>query len=238
MREYRGPDGDHRIWYEPEEIEAIFEGELRRSKLMPSLSNPVTDVERFIESHLHVALDQYAELPQDTLGLTSFANPAHPWISINATLTEEAESSPVGSGVRGRWRATLAHEAAHVVLHRGLFDPQLALLQHPLAATTTTSASLFRCSATDVTAVVDSELARRKGSYDWREVQANKGMAALLMPRPIFRRVLLLAQSELGSAQLLPGEIDNEALIGRLATTCEVSRQSASIRVQTISERV
>jgi len=235
MREYPGPEGDPRIWYEPDEIEDIFEGELRRAKLVPRITSPVVEVERFIESHLKVRLDQFAELPSDVLGLTTFDGGKSPVISISGELSESAESNPSNMGIVGRWRATLAHEAAHVVLHRYLFDPAMARLQHPLAATTVKSAGLFRCSNGDIDAVSDSELARRNARSDWREVQANKGMAALLMPRALFNRVRLLTQGEIFSSLLAPTPSEREELVARLSSMFRVSKQMTSIRLETLS---
>jgi hypothetical protein len=72
MQWYYGPEGDQRIWYESDEIEAIAEDELRRAGLMPSPDDPVTDLERLIEGHLKAQLDQYAQLPEGVLGVTQF----------------------------------------------------------------------------------------------------------------------------------------------------------------------
>ena len=233
MREYQGPEGDPRIWYEPEEIEEIFQAELRRSRLAPPVESPTVDVERFIESHLKVSVDQYAELPQEVLGLTRFDQGRPPKISINATLTEAVEADPSNLGLSGRWRATLAHEAAHVVLHRHLFDPQMAGLSKPLMPSTASNSALFRCAASDISPVSESDLQRRKGQTDWREVQANRGMAALLMPASLFRRVVLRTQAEV-SISGSTTTFDKEALVAQIAAKCGVSRQAASIRIDTL----
>jgi len=137
VRWYRGPEGDQRIWYEAEEIEQIAEDELQRAGLTPEPSSPVTDLERFIESHLGADLDQYAELDADVLGLTRFDPGQRPAVSINKALTESAENQQARSGVAGRWRATLGHEASHVLFHRYLFDADLnqpALFDPPSAS--------------------------------------------------------------------------------------------------------
>jgi len=90
---YPGPDGQPRIWYEPEEIEGIAEEELRRAKLTPTLDNPVTDLEHLVEVHLKAKLDQYAELPEDVLGVTHFQSRQKIHVSISKALTESAEES-------------------------------------------------------------------------------------------------------------------------------------------------
>jgi uncharacterized membrane protein YeaQ/YmgE (transglycosylase-associated protein family) len=183
MKWYRSADGEPRIWYSETEIEHIAEDELARGRLTPRATTPVTDLEAFIESHLDADLDQYADLPGDVLGLTRFEPGSRPVVLINAELTSAADEAAPGTGARGRFRATTAHEAAHVFLHRYLFDPVLeqpALFETPTGGGQRPPDGLMRCLARDVGMTARS---------DWREVQANRGMAALLMPRAVFRRV-------------------------------------------------
>ena len=116
MQWYFGPEGDQRIWYEPEDIEQIATEQLRRADLMPTLDDPVTDVERLIEVHLRAELDLYADLPDGVLGLTQFPARGAPKVLIDSALTEAREPSDASAGVVGRWRATLAHEASHIFL--------------------------------------------------------------------------------------------------------------------------
>jgi len=220
MKYYKGPEGDQRIWFDENEIEAIAEDELRKAKLLPTTEKPVTDLERLIEGHLGAALDQYAELEQGVLGLTEFVPGRSPAISISRDLTGSAldDDDPL-PGLRGRWRATLAHEASHVLLHRFLFelDPNQAQLFGDEAIVSLTGQRLMRCLKRDVGA--------RAGGSDWREVQANRGMAALLMPRRVFTKV---ANSEMGTKAGLA------VVVARLAERFEVSKQAARIRLTTL----
>lgn len=224
MRWYRGPEGDQRIWYEPDEIEQIVDDELARAGLTPRPSAPVTDLERFIESHLKADLDQYAELPPDVLGLTRFVPGRPAAISINADLTGVVDDSEHATqGLRGRWRATFAHEASHVLLHRYLFEPdfnQVPLFDHP--ATPAPAGGLMRCLQRDITPV----------AHDWREVQANRGMAALLMPRMTFRRVTFQRIAAAGLTAVTAGSTAAKALAADLAATFAVSVQAATIRLE------
>lgn len=218
MRTYRGPEGDERIWFEDDEIERIMEDELRRANLMPTLENSVVDVEGFVENFLKVTLDQHAELKKDILGLTEFRSGKVPAIRINKDLTGSAmDADWCPPGIQGRWRATVAHEAAHVVLHRMLFefdDSETALFD-----VSDTGHSLLRCLKRDV--------AYRSRTTDWREVQANRGMAALLMPTTTFVRA---ARKEY--VDLNPTTVD--AATRRLATQFAVSREAAAIRLRTL----
>ncbi len=188
MQWYSGPEGDQRIWYEAEDIEQIATEQLRRAELMPTLKDPVTDVERLIEVHLRAELDLYADLPDGVLGLTEFPARGAPKVSIDGALTEAQDTEGAATGVVGRWRATLAHEAAHIFLHRYLFDPEMAQLAGHSGFVNPNEGGLMRCLHRDISPVTAEWNAARRRP-DWREVQANRAMAALLMPRRIFRRL-------------------------------------------------
>src|ERR1700744_5239839 len=102
MQWYLGPDGDQRIWYESDEIEQIVSDELRRAGLTPNRNDPVVDLERFIEDHLGCELDQYAQLPDDVLGMTRFPANHRPLVSINASLTQACDDERPAPGSLGR----------------------------------------------------------------------------------------------------------------------------------------
>ena len=222
MRSYRGPSGDQRLWFDDGEIDTIMEAELCRAGLMPEIDGLPVDIEAFVEDHLEATLDQYAELPGAILGLTEFAPGAVPAIQLNRDLTGSAmDAEWCPPGIAGRWRATLAHEGAHVVLHRSLFDidqGQTSLFE----VAEPTDDRLLRCLKRDVV--------YRGGSSDWREVQANRGMAALLMPKPLF---LDAARSRLHDSR--PSSI--EAATRDLARVFAVSREATAIRLSTLGFR-
>jgi hypothetical protein len=227
MRQYRGPSGDERIWFEPLEIEQMMTSELRKAGLMPVDAAPSVKLEAFIERHLKVKLDQHADLPPNVLGVTQFFEGKEPTISINRDLTGSAldeDDSPPGQ--LGRWRATLAHEAGHVLLHRSLFEfavGNMNLFGSPSSGDG--GRQLLRCLKRDATYT---------SGGDWREIQANQAMAALLMPKGLFVK---LARAEMGkvfpSRETIPvgGE---DRIAARLAPALEVSRQAARIRLTTV----
>jgi hypothetical protein len=229
MRWYRGPEGDERLWLERSEIETIMEDELRKAHLLPAMEDPVVDIERLLERHLHVELDQYADLSPDVLGLTEFRPGQAPRVLINKDLTGSAmDADWVPPGIEGRWRATLGHEGVHVVLHRALFE--LNADQGSLFGTEagTSRAQMMRC--------LKREVAFGARASDWREVQANRGMAALLMPRSVF---LGVAKEELRERRIAGGRLSagsEEVLdVARiLAERFAVSRQATSIRLATL----
>lgn len=236
MKWYAGPEGDQRIWYEFEEIELIAEDELRRAKLIPPASRPVTDLERFIEEHLKVKLDQYCDLPDGVLGISQFQARRSPTISISRGLTELAECDTPPAGALGRWRATMAHEAAHVLLHRYLFEPGLAPhAPSGLDAPKKESTGLMRCLTGDVVPVNDNNWAQVRRKSDWREVQANRGMAALLMPSRTFNRVAALQLSALSMSSVTRGSTNATTLATAMAELFKVSKQAATIRLESLS---
>lgn len=225
MKTYRRRDGSEALWFEDGEIDTLAEAELQRASLSPSGDTPAVDIEKFIERHLRVVLDQHAELPDDVLGVTEFITGKQPRIAINKDLTRWAlddDMSPPGS--LGRWRATLAHEAAHVLLHRSLFEPPegtLALFADGPAPTP----KLHRCLKREVTF---------RPASDWREVQANQGMAGLLMPRSIFATFARAEIEKLHpAADRIPAGAE-DAVAAILAPKFEVSRQAARIRLTTL----
>lgn len=228
MKRYPGRDGSKRLWFEPSEIEEIMEHELGKAQLMPTPDRGSTDIEAFLERHLKVQCDQYAPLPPDILGLTQFRAGRKPYVQINQDLTQTALDDDDRPGwIVGRWRATLAHEASHVILHACLFacDPDQRTLfdmdgdddEH----------SLHRCLKRDVLF--------RGQATDWREVQANMGMAALLMPRKVFVAVCNQVIDEAGwGRNLIADSPQCRFLIRTLAEQFEVSRQAAAIRLETL----
>lgn len=227
MKQYRGANGEERLWFRPSEIERMMTSELQRAGLMPTEAAPVVDLEAFIERHLGATLDQYGELAPDVLGVTEFFEGKPPKVSINRDLTgsalDEDESPP---GRLGRWRATVAHEAGHVLLHRCLFEfavGNMSLFGSQQAGDG--SRQLHRCLKRDATYA---------SGGDWREVQANQAMAALLMPKPFFATI---ARAEAG--RLFPGSDaipagSEDRVAARLAPLLGVSRQAARIRLTTV----
>jgi hypothetical protein len=230
MRWYRGPEGDERLWLEPSEIETIMEDELRKAELLPSIDHPAVEIEGFLEVHLQAELDQYAELDPDVLGVTEFRPGRTPRVLINKDLTGSAmDAEWVPPGIEGRWRATLGHEAVHVVLHRALFElngDQGSLFGSEVA--TSGPHQMMRC--------LKREVSFGTRGSDWREVQANRGMAALLMPRVVF---LPVANAEIRERGVAGGRLpaDSPAVLDvarQLAERFAVSRQAAAIRLTTL----
>jgi hypothetical protein len=221
--------GEERLWFVEDEIETIVEAELAKAGLLPTLDSPVVDIERFVESHLNVQFDPYATLPADVLGQTDFRVGERPLVMINADLTGAAlddDDSPLG--LQGRWRATVAHEGCHVILHRCLFNlnPSQGSLFDFGDGAEEPPARLQRCLKRDV--------AYARAGSDWREVQANQGMAALLMPKPVFAAVCRVEFERLGVERIEQHTPVADSLARRMAELFQVSRQAAAIRLSTL----
>ena len=230
MKEYRSSTGERRLWFEPGEIEDRMSDELRKAGMLAGAESPAVDLEEFLEFGLRVKLDTYARLDHDVLGVTEFRSGLDPLVSVSAELTSEMDQSPRSLGLRGRWRATLAHEAAHVILHRGLLDvpsEQGQLFEFDEES----RPSLFRCLARDVSFSISNS--------DWKEAQANMGMAALLMPGDVFSEVLRAVVGAETSGDGLtdvpgPETPEYKTVILELCRRFEVSRQAAGIRLKTL----
>ncbi len=156
-----------RPWIAFDEIERTAADALKAAGLWPSAGSLRVDIEALVEVHLGAVVDYGADLDRNTLGYTVFDT--RPRVVVNRELTDLAGAPAAPLGLRGRWRATLAHEAAHILLHRGRYG-----VGRSSAAQTSPRGFASEDSAEDL------------GPGSWREVQANMGMAALLMPRQPF----------------------------------------------------
>ena len=226
MNVYRSRDGEERLWYETDEIERLSDAQLRAAKLMPTVEETVTNLETLVERHLGAELDQYADLPDGVLGATTFRPDGSVLVQIASDITEAADgASHDATGPLGRWRATMAHEASHVILHRRLFA------QHGGSAVMLgrADAGLGPCLHRDIAPVRGTDTEQR--STGWKEVQANMGMAALLMPRSVFKRA---ARTVIADAALDRHRARGVAIVEELARQFRVSKQAAQIRMLTL----
>jgi len=227
MKSYRGRDGKQQLWFKPGEIDDWMEAELRRAKLYPTPDEPAVDIESFVDRHLQVALEQYAALESHVLGQARFERGQKPKVLINRVLTElavDAEHPP--AWLRSKWRMTMAHEATHVLLHKCLYatDPDQRTFgwENEDAAE---AGCTYHC--------LERNLEGGWRGGDRREVQANNGMAALLMPKAFFLAVCEAERRGLsiGPHDLVKGSREANRLARRVAGLCDVSVESAAIRL-------
>lgn len=207
-------DGRRRLWYEPHEIETLGEALLSDAGLLPTIDAPRVDVESLLEQHLRAEVDYGATTPPGVLGYTVFGEPVR--VSIDRRLTDRATVDGATAGDIGRWRATLAHEAAHILLHGSLFA---------VDAGGRVPRSFARCSGATIERATEPK--------DWREIQANLGMAALLMPASVFDAMLtrlLLAETKPPIPPVPTDSRLGRIVVDTVVDAFQVSRQAAGIR--------
>jgi Zn-dependent peptidase ImmA (M78 family) len=120
-------------------------------------------------------------------------------------------------------------------LHRYLFDSDMAPLTNRLPEQAPPGGSaVMRCLHRDVNDVSTQDWGRASRRQDWREVQANRGMAALLMPSRTFRDVAFDQMTKLGLSNLHSSSDSAETLATAVAGIFQVSKQAALIRLGTL----
>jgi len=215
-----------------EEIERRMADRLHRAGMMPTLEEPVLDLEAFVEHEngLGASLDDFALLPPDVMGVVTFLPGRRDRMEINRDLSELGEKDTTA---RARCRSTIAHEASHIVLHRDILMPcanqiQLFSLDDDPAGYTQTCLKQdfgWRGSASR--------------EEDYLEIQANKGMAALLLPCPVFYPMAQLALRDWESRRHTDDARahfqERTSLIRGWADLFVVSRQVVDIRLRTLN---
>ena len=168
VRSNTGPFAE-RPYYKDQEIEHICGDALRKVALLPSSPQAIR-IDRFIEKYFSV-VPAYEDLPEGVLGLTRFGQSGVQEVVVAKSLDEDT-----GTVAERRVRTTLAHEGGHGLLHTHLF------------VLATPSRNLFGdFSEPDKPKVlcrdVGSQPTQAPGySGQWWEFQANRAMAALLLP--------------------------------------------------------
>jgi hypothetical protein len=199
----------YRLWYEEAEIDSIMEDELRRAGNPRLNGGEAVDVDAFIENHLHVS-PQFLSLPTGVQGATDFFPDGRVEMRVSGGLSERAS---LERGAEHLMRSTLAHEGAHVCLHRQLFLRQ--------------TEALFGGRPSRRELCRDVRFVGRGYSGEWWEWQANRGMAALLLPKSEIVRIARTARAN--------GDPPDEALVAEISQRYLVSRQAAQLRLEQFS---
>jgi Zn-dependent peptidase ImmA (M78 family) len=146
-------------------------------ELMPDSPGPVR-IERYCEKRWGFSED-YVHLPKGVLGKAKFSEGGLDVIQINRELSED--SSEMGNI---RTRSTLAHEIGHGELHSGRYAEKIRherlqgeSFEAPMAARRIIETACRK------------EQIFRFQKDEWWEIQANKFMAAVLMPKHLLRQV-------------------------------------------------
>jgi hypothetical protein len=211
-------------FYIPEKrIERQAEERLTTLGLMPSSPGPVA-VEKYCDRRWGFAED-YVDLPKGILGKAEFSENGLESIHVSRALDD---SSPMGII---RTRSTIAHEIGHGELHEEKFIAKLIhdhaqgdLFLKPTASLT---------SANRVATVCRENQIFGYNKDEWWEIQANKFMAALLMPPSLLRQVFEEWNEEFPREEWPP----IYSLDYVIADTFKVSQQMARIAANRLWER-
>jgi len=225
MKTYRATSGPftEAVYYEPKDIEQICLDELRANGLLPDSPQPIR-IERFLEKKFSVT-PVYEDLPEGILGFTRFSSKGVEQIVISRSLSEEGTKV-----AERRLSTTMAHEAGHGLLHAHLFALQgvtSSLFSHDVDMT----ARKILCRGELV--LGGRTPADRRYDGRWWEVQANRAIGALLLPRPLVHGALdsvLSARGSFGSRVLEAARRQEAALL--LAEVFDVNPTVAKIRLQ------
>ena len=195
--------------------------QLTACRLIPDAPGPVA-VEKFCDRKWGVPED-YQALDSDVMGLTSFTYKGLDRIVINTVLEED--SSPTG---RRRMRSTLAHEIGHAVLHEDLFVEKLIFERN--------QGELFGAMNRSAPAAIvcrNNDIFGAPKKVQWWEIQANKFMAAVLLPKPLFLRVVAPPLSDYDDTQASAKDRVSRyyRTIDTVSDTFNVSREMARIAV-------
>ena len=206
-------------YYTDRQIELVALEELGKADLLPKTPEAIR-VERFVEKRFGVS-PSYENLPDGVLGFTRFSGKGVEEIVISRSLDQE------GSRVsERRVRTTIAHEAGHGLLHAHLFV--LDAYNQSMFGDDDVSGVKMLCR---------EPAPNRSGEerrYDgrWWEVQANKLMSALLLPRVLVSDCIdtfLVTKSKFGGPALPAAGRDQAARL--VAEVFDVNPVVARIRL-------
>jgi len=177
MRTFRTTAGPFQegVYYPDNDIENICRDELAKVGLLPKEPEPIR-IHRFIEKRFGVS-PRYQDLGNGVLGMTKFTKNGVAEVIVSRALADEGDAV-----AERRIRTTLAHEGGHGLLHTHLF--LLESERRPLFGDYS-DPSKPKVLCRDETAVGSATYGRQ-----WWEVQANKAMGALLLPKELVQMAL------------------------------------------------
>ncbi len=170
----------------------------------------------------------YVDLPPGIMGRTVFASDGRVTIEISRELSDTAEVDRVA---RRRLRSTLAHECGHVACHRSLFirdTETFSLFSDTELSVSPTQRPPIMCRPEGVGNV------GYRG--EWWEHQANRCMAALLLPKRMLVASVRKRLTDGGfkSAEECVLRGDGENLIREIANEYDVSHTAVLYRLQSL----
>jgi hypothetical protein len=217
-RDVRSPWGQ-RLWLDEEEFDSAMDDIRHRAGADTFTVGGGVDVETVL-ARVYAPRFDYCALPQGVLGRTTFYPDGKLKVEISSQLSGEAEHATVS---RRRLRSTVAHECSHIGFHRYLY----ALNDGPGLFPELRRDPSVLC----YTPTIDNPQQR---ASDWWEYQANRGMAALLLPKVLFVEHVNGALKKLGvgSVEEAIRRGCSEALLDELMQTFDVNRPMVFYRLQ------
>lgn len=230
MRTFRSRSGPfvEQPYFTLDEIERICRDELEKEGKYPDKPEPIR-IERFIEKRFKISV-RYEDTPPGTLGYTNFGPKGVEAIVVSRPL--EQTQTTVS---RRRVNSTLAHEAGHGLLHTVLFGLAAAEDIAPLFGPEFDVKSPRILCRDESVPASDQGGARRGYDGRWWEVQANKAMGALLLPRELVIQCLdslLVAHGSFGEKWLEKNTLEEGAR--KLVDVFDVNPVVGRLRLQAI----
>jgi|SRR5579883_2772746 hypothetical protein len=205
-----------RPYYPDADIEAICTDELAKLNLLPNQPQPIR-IDRFIERRF--VTPSYMDLGEGILGLTKFSANGVAEIIVSTRL--DAEGSKISER---RVRTTLAHEGGHGLLHAHLFA---------LESDKPALFGDFSDPAKPKVLCRDEKNSGHEYCGDWWEVQANKAMSCLLMPKRLVDAAIapyLTPQGRLGLKAL--AQSDKQRAVRELSDVFDVNPVVVRLRIE------
>lgn len=212
--------------FDDSEFEAMMDE--MRDRAGPECFTPGkgVDVDLVLLSAIESEAD-YVDLPAGIMGRTLFAPDGSVKIEVSRQLSDDAER---GKTARRRLRTTLAHEAGHVACHRGLFirDTETLSLFSAAQIGSATAKPPIMCRG--------ENMGQRGYSGEWWEFQANRCMAALLLPKRLFSTstTKILADGGFASGEDCVKRGHGESLVRELSDEYDVSQTATLFRLQAL----
>jgi Zn-dependent peptidase ImmA (M78 family) len=166
----------------------------------------------------------FVDLPDSVLGKTIFTADGDVDIQISKLLVEKSETSDVS---RRRLRTTIGHEIGHASCHRELFmrdTSTLSLFDNADKEQERPNSILCR----------ESSVFHNRYNGEWWEYQANRCMAALMLPRDLLREQINELLALLGCSLFEEAIQANLArnVVHKLTHQFDVSREAILYRLK------
>ena len=202
-----------RFFIPDQKIEATAKRSLESLDLMPSSPGPVK-IEKYCERRWKFTED-YIELEPGVLGKAAFTENGIDRIFVSSELTEDTSRTGIV-----RSRSTLAHEIGHGELHAEAFAEKIR--------SDSMHGNMFDefAKTNEIRIACREEQILRPRKDEWWEIQANRFMVALLLPKHLLRQVVenRMPERRIGAFRPIVTSLPDE-----IADTFEVSKAMANI---------